>query len=36
VTYSVQANATGSSRTGLINITGATGGAGAFVVTQQP
>jgi len=36
VAYAVQAYATGSSRTGLINITGATGGAGAFVVTQQP
>jgi hypothetical protein len=36
VVYAVQANATGAQRTGLINITGATGGAGAFVVTQQP
>ncbi len=36
VTYAVQANTTGAQRTGLINITGAIGGAGAFVVTQQP
>ena len=36
VTYAVQANTTGASRTGLINITGAIGGAGAFLVTQQP
>jgi len=36
VTFAVQANASGAQRTGLINITGAIGGAGAFLVTQQP
>jgi hypothetical protein len=38
VTYTVQQNTTSAPtpRTGVINITGATGGAGAFVVTQQP
>jgi hypothetical protein len=36
VTFAVQANATGAVRIGNINITGAIGGASAFLVTQQP